>query len=111
MNQPTDKARFLRGRMTVVEKKLWISLRAKRFAGFKFRRQAPIGPFIVDFVCFEHKLIIELDGPYHTKTQEYDQARTKWLETNGFKILRFWNDNIYEKLDYVMDKVMESLEC
>ena len=111
MNKPTltDKAQSLRRRMTVVEKELWITLRAKRFAGFKFRRQAPIGRYIVDFVCFEQKLIIELDGGYHIKTQEYDQARTQWLECQGFKVIRFWNDDIYEKLDTVMESIRQHL--
>ena len=113
MTKPTstEKARLLRRKMTDEEKILWRSLRAKRFAEFKFRRQEPIGPFIVDFVCFERKLIIEIDGDYHAKTQDYDKYRSLWLESQGFTVIRFRNDMIYTKQDQILESIRFHLEA
>ncbi len=104
------EARLLRRNMTEEERYLWRYLRAKRFEGFKFRRQEPIGPFIVDFVCFEHKLIIELDGGYHIKTKDYDKSRSLWLESQGFKVIRYWNDTVHEKRDQLLESIQHHLE-
>lgn len=105
----TERARSLRRNMTLEERMFWNVLRTKRFNGFKFRRQEPIGPFIVDFVCFDRKLVIELDGGYHAKTKDYDESRSQWLESQGFRVLRFWNDDIHERLDYVKETVRREL--
>jgi very-short-patch-repair endonuclease len=80
MNEPRDRARSLRKNLTDSERLLWAKLRNRRFAGFKFRRQVPLGSFIADFVCFERRLILELDGGQHAQQQEYDAARTRWME-------------------------------
>ncbi len=83
-----QRARDLRKNSTDAEKRLWYYLRANRL-GFKFKRQAPIGKYIVDFVCLEKRLIIELDGGQHMDNQMYDTKRTDWLMAHGFKVLRF----------------------
>jgi adenine-specific DNA-methyltransferase len=102
-----DFARQLRRDQTVVERKLWYALRGRRFHGFKFRRQQPVGPYVVDFVCFESKLIVELDGGQHglPENQVADLARTKRLEADGFRILRFWNRELNENFDGVLDGI------
>ncbi len=89
-----DFAKQLRKDQTDVEKILWKHLRLKQINGFKFRRQQPIGVYIVDFVCFEIKLIIELDGSQHIEEKEKDAARDSWLKLQGFTVLRFWNNDI-----------------
>ena len=82
-------ARELRKNMTDAEKRLWQRLRKRQLAEIKFRRQAPIGRYIVDFASFEKKLIIELDGGQHTLQRDYDSTRTQWLGSEGFKVLGF----------------------
>ncbi len=86
-------AKLMRGDMTEAEARLWRILRAKRLEAFKFRRQQPIGPFIADFVCQAASLIIEADGSQHAES-EADERRTAWLESRGYRILRFWNTEI-----------------
>jgi very-short-patch-repair endonuclease len=76
--------------MTDAERRLWYRSRAHRFLDLKFKRQAPIGPYIVDFICFEHKLIIEVDGGQHAES-EADRRRDEWLRSEGYLVLRFWN--------------------
>ena len=82
-------AKNLRKKSTDAERLLWRHLRAKQLEGFKFRRQQPIGNYVVDFVCFENRIVIEVDGGQHAIEKEKDSERTKWLESQGFKILRF----------------------
>ncbi|PKL17186.1 MAG: DNA (cytosine-5-)-methyltransferase [Spirochaetae bacterium HGW-Spirochaetae-5] len=89
-----DFAKQLRKDQTDVEIILWKHLRSKQIDGFKFRRQQPIGAYIVDFVCFEIKLIIELDGSQHIEEKEKDVARDNWLKSQGFTVLRFWNNDV-----------------
>src|SRR5690242_5646914 len=84
------KARRLRGDMTEAEKRLWHLVRGHRFGGVKFKRQMPVGSYIVDFVSFSHRLIIELDGGQHDSRREYDARRTAWLEGEGYRVIRFW---------------------
>ena len=91
-------AKKLRSNMTDVEPKLWQQLRAKRFEDFKFRRQVPIGPFIVDFICYEKRLIIELDGSQH-EGSTYEMKRDAWLKSQDFRVLRFWNNDVNAALD------------
>jgi very-short-patch-repair endonuclease len=100
-------ARQLRTRLTDAEQKLWQHIRGRQLMGFKFRRQAPIGKYIVDFVCFEQKLILELDGGQHAVQQNYDNARTEWLESQGFKVIRFWNNDVMNNIE----GVKESIAC
>jgi very-short-patch-repair endonuclease len=105
-NQQTQRARQLRKKMTDAERKLWQNIRARQLLGFKFRRQEPIGRYIVDFVCYESKLIIELDGGQHLEKQaKYDQVRDGWLRSQGFTVLRFWNFEVLENLDGVLESI------
>ncbi|GAA0550618.1 very-short-patch-repair endonuclease [Rhizomicrobium palustre] len=90
-----------------MERKLWQELRSRRFHAFKFRRQQPIGPYIADFVCFDAKLIVELDGGQHglATNEAYDAARTAWLEQEGFRVLRFWNSDVIENFESVLGEI------
>jgi very-short-patch-repair endonuclease len=101
-------ARALRSRMTHAERKLWFALRDRRFAGFKFRRQVPIGRFIPDFVCFEARLVIEIDGGQHADSVR-DQLRDRWFAANRFRVLRFWNNEVLKNLEGVMTVLAEAL--
>jgi len=87
-------AKTLRKRSTDVEMLLWRYLRVRRMEGLKFRRQQPIGRYIVDFVCFEKKIIIEVDGGQHAIETKKDTERDEWLRSQGFKVLRFWNNEV-----------------
>ena len=93
-----NKARELRKNPTEAERALWKHLRMRQFIGCKFRRQQAIGPYIVDFVSFERRVIIELDGGQHSQQVAYDAERTAWLEAQGYRVLRFWNNQVLEKL-------------
>jgi very-short-patch-repair endonuclease len=99
-----DLARTLRRNQTDLERKLWYILRGRRFHAHKFRRQQPIGPYIADFVCFERKLVIELDGSQHAAPAHVvaDRARTAFLESQGFRVLRFWNLDFIQNRDGVL---------
>jgi very-short-patch-repair endonuclease len=90
----TRRARALRRTSTVVEQALWDLLRSRRFRGMKFRRQFPIGKYIVDFVCLAGNLIIEADGAHHALVPARDRLRDEWLQSRGFTVLRFSNDDI-----------------
>ncbi len=104
-------ARELRSNMPEAEKKLWYFLRAHRFNGYKFRRQHPISKnYIADFICLEKKVIIELDGAQHGEQQEYDAKRTTVLEKEGYKVLRFWNNEVFQNIEMVLDNIWHALE-
>jgi very-short-patch-repair endonuclease len=109
--KPTNLAKTLRKNQSESEEKLWTSLRANRFAGIKFTRQQPIGNYIVDFVCYDKKLIIEVDGGQHNEVpvSEKDGQRTEWLESQGFRVLRFWNNEVLENTEGVLEKIRESV--
>jgi very-short-patch-repair endonuclease len=92
----------MRAAPTDAEARLWRHLRAKRLSGFKFKRQQPIGPFIVDFVSFGHRLVIEVDGSQHIERAAEDAARTEWLTQRGFRVLRFWNDEVLRDTQQVL---------
>ena len=96
------RARELRKNSTKAESVLWQALRNRRLKGLKFRRQHPIGHYIVDFCCPEKKVIIELDGGYHLYTYEKDQKRQRELESLGYRVLRFWNEDILEDLGAIV---------
>ncbi|TQI79793.1 very-short-patch-repair endonuclease [Serratia fonticola] len=104
------KARRLRACMTDAEKYLWLQLRDRRLAGFKFRRQLPVGPYFVDFICWQAKLIVELDGGQHTVQVAYDQQRTSFLERQGFTVIRFWNDEVLRNWEGVRQVILWSLQ-
>jgi very-short-patch-repair endonuclease len=103
-----QRARDLRRNSTHAERHLWFNLRAKRL-GFKFKRQVPIGMYIVDFVCLEKHLIIELDGGQHMENQTYDTKRTIWLNEHGFNVLRFWNHDVLQQTASVIEVILKAL--
>jgi very-short-patch-repair endonuclease len=101
-------AKILRKRLTDTEKVLWRHLRAKQVEGHKFRRQEPIGKYIVDFVCHEKRIIIELDGGQHSIDKDRDIERDEWLTGQGYKILRFWNNEVLTNIDGVLEVIKEN---
>jgi len=107
-NCTTPIAKVLRHRMTDSERQLWTQLRAHRMTPWKFKRQQPLGPYIVDFVCFQAHLIIEVDGGQHLDS-EPDRIRGAWLEGQGFRVLRFWNNEVLKEMPAVLEKIIEVL--
>lgn len=97
-------AKALRQDMTEAERLLWRYLRAHRLGGAKFRRQQPIGPYVVDFVHFGARLIIEADGGQHNESAS-DEGRDDWLRSQGFRVMRFWNNEILNNTDAVLEKI------
>ena len=106
----TTRARELRSNMTPAEAALWQHLHRRQVNGHKFHRQATIGPFIVDFACLEMRLGIELDGGQHAGQVSYDLARSEWLESKGFRVLKFWNNRVLSEIDAVTGVILEALE-
>jgi len=104
------RARNLRREQTDAERKLWWELRARRLDGFKFKRQVPLGRYIADFMCFECKLIVELDGSQHLEQVEYDEARTRWLERQGYRVVRHWNVDVLLNTERVMEEIWSIAE-
>lgn len=104
-----SNAKTLRTNQTEAEHRLWYQLRARRFMGFKFKRQKPIGRYIVDFVCVEQRLIIEIDGGQHAEQVGYDRQRDAWLRGQGYAILRFWNNEVMQQLDGVLARIRQEL--
>jgi adenine-specific DNA-methyltransferase len=102
-------ARDLRGQQTDAEQLLWQILRAKRFLGLKFRRQHPVGRYILDFYCDELKLAIELDGGQHVEHQAYDQDRTRFLEEQGIHVLRYWNNQMLGETEAVLEAIHQEV--
>jgi very-short-patch-repair endonuclease len=100
-------AKSLRKRTTDAEQLLWRHLRAKHFGGLKFRRQQPIGTYIVDFVCFEKKIIVELDGGQHAQPEEMqnDSMRDQWFEAQRYKVLRFWDNEVLTNTQGVVEMI------
>ena len=109
MQADLKRARTLRSHLTDAEQVLWRHLRMRQLNGCKFRRQRPIGPYIVDFVCLEKKLIVELDGGQHTEQHRYDKSRDHWLNFQGYEVLRFWNDEVLTKIDDVKEAIYRAL--
>ena len=95
--------------MTDAELRLWLRLRCEQRERFHFRRQIPIGPYIVDFVCFKAKLVVEVDGGQHATVTAEDARRTRWLESQGFRVLRFWNSEVLAELDSVLEEIGKTL--
>ncbi|MDO8292437.1 MAG: endonuclease domain-containing protein [Gallionella sp.] len=96
-----QNSRNLRREMTDAEKLLWRHLRMEQFEGHKFRRQHPIGNYIVDFVCLEAALVLEVDGGQHADNLDSDDIRTRWLEGKGFRVMRFWNNEVLSNIEGV----------
>jgi very-short-patch-repair endonuclease len=103
---PVERARQLRREQTHAEQKLWSALRASSLGGYKFRRQHPIGRFIVDFYCSEARLVVEIDGDVHAGQEEYDQARSDWLEEQGYRVIRFRNEDLIRDIDAVGREIL-----
>jgi len=102
-------AKALRKNLTDSERKLWKCLRAKEFGGLKFRRQEPIGNYIVDFVCYEKRLVIEVDGGQHAEGKYIDDVRDGWLREQGFRVLRFWDNEVLTNIPGVLELIRESV--
>ena len=110
--QPISQARDLRQKETESEQILWSWLRNNQLNGAKFRRQQPLGNYVVDFVCFDKKLIIEIDGGRHNDDQfiEKDKERTRFLHSEGFRVIRFWNNDVLTNIDGVIIHIRRTLE-
>jgi len=107
--KPTKTARKLRAAQTDAETRLWFYLRGRRFAGHKFRRQYPVGPYIVDFICLQQSLVIEVDGGQHAERIHEDAKRTAYLESQGLRVLRFWNNDVLGNMEGVLLTIRGSL--
>ena len=105
-----QRAKAMRKEMSEAEAKLWQHLRAGRLNGHKFRRQQPMGNYIVDFMCVTPKLIVEADGGQHTERAAYDHARTAYLNGLGFTVLRFWNHEILQQTNDVLAEILRVLQ-
>lgn len=101
-------AKTLRKRLTDTEQVLWKYLRAKQIEGLKFRRQEPIGNYIVDFICYEKRIIIEVDGGQHSVNKEKDNKRDKWFKEQGFKVLRFWDNEVLTNIEGVLEVLRDN---
>ena len=104
MKRPIDRARELRRDSTLAESAFWHAIRNRELGGFKFRRQQPIGPYIVDFICHDAKLVVELDGGQHAVVDE--TARTNRIQAEGYRVVRFWNNEILDNLDGVLETLL-----
>lgn len=100
-----ENAKSLRTQMTDAEARLWYHLRAHRFMGLKFKRQKPLGPYIVDFVCLECFLVIELDGGQHMEQVDGDRERDEYLRERGYRVLRFWNHQVLGEIEAVLERI------
>ncbi len=108
-----NRARHLRREMTDAERKLWSVLRDHQLDGCRFRRQAPIGPYVVDFVCHEARLVVEVDGSQHGEQRglAHDAVRDSWLATRGYRVLRFWNNDVLSNIDGVAEALLSALRA
>ena len=105
-----DRAKQLRRGQTESERLVWQHLRRRQLGGCKFRRQQPFGPYIADLVCFEKRLVVEVDGGQHGNNAAYDLARTDWLKIQGFRVLRFWNTEVLQQIEGVKQAILLALE-
>ena len=103
------RARSLRATPTDAEALLWYHLRDRRLSDHKFRRQRPVGPYFADFACIEAKLIVGLDGGQHADAVVYDEDRTRFMEAQGYRVLRFWNNEVLTQTDAVRERILQAL--
>lgn len=101
-----DFARRLRKSATDAERRLWRHLRARRTSGLRFHRQQPVGPYIVDFLCHSCRLVIEVDGGQHMECPS-DRQRDRWLAAHGFVVLRFWNNEVLQQTQAVLERIAQ----
>ena len=106
-----ERSRELRSNMTDAERKLWSALRGKQLEGMRFRRQFPIGRYIADFVCLDARLIVEVDGGQHDEQRRYDSMREQWLMGRGFRVVRFWNNDVMTNLEGVLQAILDVAAC
>ncbi|WP_394658960.1 endonuclease domain-containing protein [uncultured Novosphingobium sp.] len=104
-SRPTARSRELRRDATEAERRLWLAISARKLAGVPFNRQFPIGPFICDFVSREYRLVIEVDGGHHAHAVDDDQKRTRFLEKQGYTVIRFWNAEVMDSLNGVLNRI------
>ena len=104
-----QKTKQLRSNSTDAERNLWAHIRNRRLEGWKFRRQLPVGQYIVDFACPELRLIIEIDGGQHAEQVLYDLGRTKFLQTKGYRVVRFWNNEVLGNIEGVLEALTLTL--
>ncbi len=109
MNEALSNAKRLRTSQTIAEQRLWNQWRAHRFMSLKFKLQKPIGRYIVDFVCIEQLLIIEIDGGQHAEQMQYDQNRDSWLRGQGYTVLRFLDNEVIKELESVLEQLRVAL--
>jgi very-short-patch-repair endonuclease len=109
-SRPTTRSRELRQNATEAERKLWGALRSRQVRGVRFNRQFPVGQFICDFASREKRLVVELDGGAHALTQQYDARRTQFLESEGYQVIRFWNNEVMDNLEGVITRIEEMLD-
>lgn len=109
MINSTQRAKDLRKSQTDTEKLLWRRLRNRQVGGAKFRRQYVIGNYIVDFVCLERNLVVEIDGGQHGEQASYDEKRTSYLKQQGFNVIRFWNNEVLIETDAVLEVIRKAL--
>ena len=100
-------AKHLRKEMTDAERAVWNAVRGRRLEGFKFKSQWSLGPFVVDFCCWERRLVVEIDGGQHN--EEVDRQRTEWLEEKGYRVIRFWNNDVLTNLEGVLQAILLAL--
>ena len=103
------RAKELRNNLTDAENKLWKHLRYRQIGGNKLRRQHPVGPYIVDFACLEKGLVVEVDGGRHGENVAYDSERSAYLEAKGFRVFRFWNNDVLTQIEVVKEVIMGAL--
>ncbi len=103
-------ARRLRRNSTDAERALWRQLRDRRFQGYKFRRQIPFPPYVVDFLCDDAKLVIEVDGGQHDWNRAKDEIRTRFIEQLGFRVIRYWNNEVLSNMDGVLQQILIELK-
>ena len=108
--QLKERSRDLRKNLTDAEQKLWQKLRNKQINDHKFRRQFVFGNYIVDFICLDKRLIVEVDGGQHMENVDYDLQRDEWLKSQNFKILRFWNNQVLNEIDSVLEVIENNLK-
>lgn len=110
MTRNVTIARRLRRDQTDAERKLWFRLRDRRLAGLKFRRQMPLGSYVVDFCCESTRLVIEVDGGQHSAAEARDARRSSDLEAMGYLVLRFWNNDVLQNTDGVVESILDTLD-
>jgi very-short-patch-repair endonuclease len=110
--EAVEKARLLRQRQTDAESVLWCHLRGRRLHGYKFRRQYPVGEYVVDFICLSGRLVVELDGEYHLDPDQriYDDERSRFLRATGFNVQRFWNEEVLKNTADTLEAILQYLK-